>query len=209
MGKHVSKGPRLTLSPHFPKAVSIVEIPRGQDPKVDSTLNTLLPQQRQPGTKAKCPHGTAASAQSKAFWASPEEEALRQLCQWSGGLLCQELQEVTQPKNWPCRGLQTCWHMRENPRQDYSVPGKRKGDEKVQKQTWTQSVVNSSDYSRVNQKHLTRQQVRRAQETNPESCADHNSGSSQTQQSSPRDYRHEIMMSRSSPVLFLTERWSL
>lgn len=28
--------------------------------------------------------------------------------------------------------------------------------EKVQKQTWAQSVINSSDYSRANQDHLTK-----------------------------------------------------
>lgn len=49
------------------------------------------------------------------------------------------------------KGLTDLLTYGENPRQDYSVPGKRKGDEKVQKQTRAQSVVNSSDYSRANQ----------------------------------------------------------
>lgn len=67
-------------------------------------------------------------------------------------------------------------YIQENPRQDYSVPGKGTGDEKVHRHTQAQSMINSSDYSRSNQNHLIEREsacVRKGQETNPESCADH------------------------------------
>lgn len=90
-------------SPRFPKAASIVEIPRGQVPKVDSTLILFLPQQRQPGTTANVDSSLRTEQGILGLSRRGSTEAITSMS-GGGGLLCQELQEITEPKGLAMQG---------------------------------------------------------------------------------------------------------